>query len=399
MKYNTIAFAPLLAAVADATSLLSLGIDISLPGGLSLPDESVGPTGEPPADCINVWHPPHHGVDIDDCDNDSDEHWHYVHPGTKYPDQEQYAWTTKTVHATKIHTVTDCPAYVTDCPSHHTYVTTVEVPATTTICPVPVKEVYEAPTTKDMYEVPTTKPMYEEVPTTKDMYEVPTTKPMYEEIPTTEAEYEVPSMTMSYERPEETSTSCPPGETTEMYPPPTTKVYKVSSVTYPYMKPETTSCPPGEKTYPVPARSFTSWIPNVPEYTTPAVMTPGYVPPAAGTHPMVCPGPGCPSKSAPGYAPPAAGTHPMVCPGPGCPSKSAPGYAPPAVGTSSMVCPGPGCPPYPTDVPTTIVPVVPEMPTEGMPTPTPTMPVVVGGAVRNAGGLFAAIAAVAAALV
>ncbi|KAH8676940.1 hypothetical protein BGZ61DRAFT_71972 [Ilyonectria robusta] len=365
MKYNTIAFAPLLAAVADATSLLSLGIDISLPGGLSLPDESVGPTGEPRADCINVWHPPHHGVDIDDCDNDSDEHWHYVHPGTKYPEQEQYAWTTKTVHATKIHTVTDCPAYVTDCPSHHTYVTTVEVPATTTICPVPVKEVYEAPTTKDMYEVPTTKPMYEEVPTTK---------PMYEEVPTTEAEYEVPSITMSYEKPEETSTSCPPGETTEMYPPPTTKVYKVSSVTHPYMKPETTSRPPGEETYPVPARSSTSWIPNVPEYTTPAVMTPGYVPPAAGT-------------------------HPMVCPGPGCPSKSVPGYAPPAVGTSSMVCPGPGCPPYPTDVPTTIIPVVPEMPTEGMPTPTPTMPVVVGGAVRNAGGLFAAIAAVAAALV
>ncbi|KAF7544924.1 hypothetical protein G7Z17_g9571 [Cylindrodendrum hubeiense] len=350
MKYNAIAFAPLLAAVAEASLLsleIGLGADVKLPSGLSLPSGNYGPKSEPPADCTDVWHPPHHGVDIDDCDNDSDEEWHWVHPGTNHPDQEEYAWTTQTVHATKVHTVTDCPAYVTNCPSHHTYVTTVEVPATTTICPVPVKSAYKAPTTEAEYIVPTTEAEYV-VPTTEAEYEVPTT----------EAEYELPSVTETYEQPAET-TSCPPEEeTSTVYSPPATKKYEVSSVSHPYVKPETTPCPPGQETYPVPAGSSTNWVPVVPEYTAPAAVTPGYTPIEI---------PSYPSKPTNGYVPPA-----------GSPSKV--------------------YPPYPTDVPTTIVPVVPEIPTEYGSTPTPVVPVVVGSAARNAGGLFAIIAAVAALL-
>ncbi|KAK1966543.1 hypothetical protein LY78DRAFT_43249 [Colletotrichum sublineola] len=43
--------------------------------------ETFGPSQGPPSDCISVWHPPHPNVYIDDCDNDKDKGWHWVHPG------------------------------------------------------------------------------------------------------------------------------------------------------------------------------------------------------------------------------------------------------------------------------------------------------------------------------
>ncbi|KAK2053145.1 hypothetical protein LY76DRAFT_668473 [Colletotrichum caudatum] len=43
--------------------------------------KTFGPSKGPPSDCISVWHPPHPNVYIDDCDNDKDNGWHWVHPG------------------------------------------------------------------------------------------------------------------------------------------------------------------------------------------------------------------------------------------------------------------------------------------------------------------------------
>ncbi|KAK3187095.1 hypothetical protein K4F52_004261 [Lecanicillium sp. MT-2017a] len=116
--------------IGDKTGL-DLGVE--LPAGISI-DASLGPKYPPPANCINIWHPPHHGVDMDGCDNHDDNDWHYVHPCDVCDTDKHHTWTTKTEHATITKTITDCPETVTDCPLR----TSVVVTATTTICPVEV---------------------------------------------------------------------------------------------------------------------------------------------------------------------------------------------------------------------------------------------------------------------
>ncbi|KAI9163428.1 hypothetical protein HJFPF1_05041 [Paramyrothecium foliicola] len=114
-----------------------IGVIIQIPAGLELP-EGVFPTEAPSDDRTNVYHPPHHGVDMDGCDDDADEEWHWVHPGTPvYPEQPPHVWTTSTVTEVHTSTIIDCDDDVPYCPGKATHYTTVEVPATTVICPVP----------------------------------------------------------------------------------------------------------------------------------------------------------------------------------------------------------------------------------------------------------------------
>jgi hypothetical protein len=109
-----------------------------IPFGLELPSH-VGPFFAPPAGCIDVFHPPHPNVVIDDCDSDEHEKWHWVHTAKPKPIAPHQKWTTSTVTKTSTKTVIDCPPTVT-CPVHKTTVTTVTIPVTTTICPVPITE-------------------------------------------------------------------------------------------------------------------------------------------------------------------------------------------------------------------------------------------------------------------
>lgn len=103
---------------------LCLGLEIKLPLGISLGTDGCPKFG-PPADCINVWHPPH-DVDIDGCDSTGDRAWHYVHPckGGCGHHGPRHRWTTSTI--TQTNTIID------------NVQTVVPIPATTTICPVPV---------------------------------------------------------------------------------------------------------------------------------------------------------------------------------------------------------------------------------------------------------------------
>ncbi|PNY28961.1 Uncharacterized protein TCAP_01119 [Tolypocladium capitatum] len=111
---------------------ICLGLDVKLPLGIDI-DTDRCPRSPPSEGCTNVWHPPHH-VHMDDCDNNDESEWHYVHPcNCKAP--VPHTWGTSTVIQTSVHTITSCAADVTNCPAR---VTTIVVPATTTICPVAV---------------------------------------------------------------------------------------------------------------------------------------------------------------------------------------------------------------------------------------------------------------------
>ncbi|KAG5924445.1 hypothetical protein E4U53_003415, partial [Claviceps sorghi] len=107
--------------VADLLDVkVCLGLDVHLPLGISV--ESAGcPDGPPAGDQIDTWHPPHH-VPMDDCDDNDNEQWHYVRP-CGCTAHAPHAWGTSTV----FRAVTGGP-------------TTVVVPATTYICPVPVAD-------------------------------------------------------------------------------------------------------------------------------------------------------------------------------------------------------------------------------------------------------------------
>ena len=116
---------------------------IGKPKGKDLPkfgppkDKSTG------KDKLPIWHPPHKGVFIDDCDDDKDDKWHWAHKGGKHPKPiiPHHKWTTSTVTATKTKTVFDCPDHVPNCPSKpKTKYTTTTVEVTTTICPVPITD-------------------------------------------------------------------------------------------------------------------------------------------------------------------------------------------------------------------------------------------------------------------
>ncbi|EFZ01211.1 hypothetical protein X797_003581 [Metarhizium robertsii] len=113
---------------------LCLGLHVKLPAGISIKTDDC-PTQGPPAGCIDVWHPPHH-VPMDGCDDNDNDEWHYVHPCDCKP-EAPHTWTTSTVTQTQVKTLISCAPTVTDCPAGP-HVTTVVVPATTTICPVPV---------------------------------------------------------------------------------------------------------------------------------------------------------------------------------------------------------------------------------------------------------------------
>lgn len=120
---------------------LGVGLDLHLPEGLSLPEADADkPSAGPPAGRVNVWHPPHNGVMIDSCSDESSGDWHYVQPcgDNCKTDQPSQVWTTSTVSVTSMHTVISCAPTITNCPAngHHTTVTTVVIPETTTICPV-----------------------------------------------------------------------------------------------------------------------------------------------------------------------------------------------------------------------------------------------------------------------
>ncbi|PFH55716.1 hypothetical protein XA68_17735 [Ophiocordyceps unilateralis] len=143
MKSSVIAVAASAAAVASAalvprSPLLGLGLDtkidvlgikadiclnVKIPEGIHM-DEADCPKHGPPADCTDMWHPPH-DVTIDGCDNHGETEWHYVHP-CNCEDQAPHSWTTSTVTATQMVTTIN------------NVQTTYAVPATTTVCPVPV---------------------------------------------------------------------------------------------------------------------------------------------------------------------------------------------------------------------------------------------------------------------
>ena len=112
-----------------------LGDGLKLPPGLQLGDNA-HPQYSPCDGCTDVYHAPHLGIDIDDCDNDQEPDWHYVHPGYNYPDQPSYTWGVSTAYATQVSTVVACPSTVGDCPADSTIHTTIAVPSTTTVCPV-----------------------------------------------------------------------------------------------------------------------------------------------------------------------------------------------------------------------------------------------------------------------
>ncbi|KAK5998831.1 hypothetical protein PT974_01214 [Cladobotryum mycophilum] len=122
--------------LGDALDLGALGINVPL--GIKMAGDEEKPQGPPSDGCTNTWHPPHDGIVIDGCDDNHNDHWHYVHPcGERCNGQPPHVWTTSTVTATHTHTVIDCAPTVTDCPAGHKTVT-YTIPATTTICPVPV---------------------------------------------------------------------------------------------------------------------------------------------------------------------------------------------------------------------------------------------------------------------
>ncbi|KYK59876.1 hypothetical protein DCS_01010 [Drechmeria coniospora] len=128
---------------------ICIGLDVKLPFGLKIESDRC-PSSPPSSGCTNVWHPPHQ-INMDGCDENNHKEWHYVHPCTDcaqtYP---AHTWGVSTVTETQVQTVTSCAPEVTDCPAR---VTTVVVPGTTTICPVPV-----VPTTMVTYHIPSGVP-------------------------------------------------------------------------------------------------------------------------------------------------------------------------------------------------------------------------------------------------
>lgn len=133
MKF-TAATLSLMAVSAEAL----LDLSVKLPLGLEIDLDTFGPKpdGEPCPSCADVWHPPHDGVEIDDCDDVHNEGWHWVHPceDCHHPDTT-YSWALSTITATRVRTIVECAPDVPDCPAR---ATTVTVAAETTVCPIPV---------------------------------------------------------------------------------------------------------------------------------------------------------------------------------------------------------------------------------------------------------------------
>ncbi|KAG9258655.1 adhesin protein Mad2 [Emericellopsis atlantica] len=238
----------LLGAASTATALLNL--DVNLPLGISADLNLFGPQQEPCHECTNVWHPPHDGVIIDDCDNTHEHGWHWVHPCPE-PNEPSFTW--GTVTATRTNIITQC-----DVCAEPTTVTYVEE---TTVGPVPV----ETPA------VPTTTVVVPVVPTT-------TTDPAM--VPTTVPEVVQPSETMP---PTQGFPSASSSSTRMEMPPSTfTSIYQTNTV----------PAPPAQSTPMVPGVPGTPVVPGTPGLpATPGLpVTPVAPGPPAENTPIV-PGP------------------------------------------------------------------------------------------------------------
>lgn len=291
---------------------LGVGLDLHLPEGLELPANAEDkPTSGPPVGYVNVWHPPHYGVVIDQCSDENDESWHWVHPcgDNCKPEQPAQVWTTSTVSVTSVHTVISCAPTITNCPAngHHTTVTTVVIPETTTICPVEASK---------------------------------TATPSAPAAPSTAAYPPPAASSPAYSAPVPTNTA----------------VLTLSTQTAPAYTPPAAS-------YPVPGNSAPPAYSAPPAASTPAVVpsapasSPYYPAPAAPSAP-VYPVPG--NASVPAYIPPSTSvyTPPVQSPPAGVPAYSAPpAIAPiPSGGCGGgAYCPPPA--PAPTGNGTTPVPV------------------------------------------
>lgn len=129
---------PVLAILSAAAAVRATGDDdkhglykgpIGFPPGVEAPPAKFLPHKPPPFEKpLPIWHPPHEGVFIDDCDEEYEEDWHWAwnkhgdkpHPGPPHK------WTTTTVTVTKTEgdagpteevTETVCPVPVTDEPA------------------------------------------------------------------------------------------------------------------------------------------------------------------------------------------------------------------------------------------------------------------------------------------
>ncbi|KAI6780032.1 uncharacterized protein J7T54_007508 [Emericellopsis cladophorae] len=214
----------LLGAASTATALLNL--DVNLPLGISADLNLLGPTTEPCDECTDVWHPPHDGVIIDDCDNTHEHGWHWVHPCPE-PNVPSFTW--GTVTATRTNTITQCDAC-----AEPTSVTYVEE---TTVCPVPV-ETTAAPSTVVVPVVPTTT--------------TTTTEPGM--APTTVSEVVQPSETMPPVHVVPSSSSSSSSTLMEMPPSTFTSIYQTNTV----------PAPPAQSTTMVPGVPGTPVVPSAP---------------------------------------------------------------------------------------------------------------------------------------
>lgn len=148
--------------------------DAVYPSGVA-PPKGHRPTSPPPKGHSNVYHPSHKRVDIDDCDDDENDDWHYVHTGTPvYPDQPSHTWSVSTVTEACTSTIVDCDEDDSHCPGESTHYTTVEH-TTSTLCPVPSTtetQPCETPTETETHWYPTETPSH-----TQPVYSVSTPCP------------------------------------------------------------------------------------------------------------------------------------------------------------------------------------------------------------------------------
>ncbi|KAM0246079.1 hypothetical protein ACHAQJ_010359 [Trichoderma viride] len=305
----------------DVSDVINLSADLSLhlPSGLSLPENAENkPSSGPPAGYVNVWHPSHEGVVIDSCDAETADGWHWVHPcgDNCKPEQPSQVWTTSTVSVTSMHTVISCAPTITNCPAngHHTTVTTVVIPETTTICPVEASKTKAAdqtatPSTAAYPPPAASSPAYSApVPTNTAVVTLSTqTAPAYtapaSTVPAGGPPYGVPSASAGYPAPSGSAPaySVPAAESSPAAP------SGPASAPY-YPAPGASSVP----AYPVPGNSSAPayTAPSTSVYTAPVQSSPVYsVPPTAPSSPAGgCTGAYCvapPAGTAPAAAPPA----------------------------------------------------------------------------------------------
>ncbi|PTB70338.1 hypothetical protein BBK36DRAFT_216 [Trichoderma citrinoviride] len=318
----------------DLTKTIDLGADlkIHLPQGIDLPAAAAEkPTGNPPPGHVNVWHPAHHGVVIDQCDDEDNDGWHFVHPcgDSCKPEQPSQVWTTSTVSVTSMHTVISCAPTVTNCPANGKHTTTVVIPETTTICPV------EAAKTKTADQTPAPSSAGSPSPASSPANASP--------VPTNTGVVTLSTQTLPATGPAGAPSSAPSGVASGVpsgapsgYPVPGSSAPALTAP--PAVPSGPASAPAGSSVpaYPVPGNS-----------SAPAYPTSAYSPPAQSS-PAGCVGdecspsaPSAPAYSAPAAPPapasPAGGCSGAYCPPP--PAGTAPSAAPLPTGNSTVPLP------------------------------------------------------------